>query len=250
MPIMSFIQGYDKGQSKNWSWLSAMRYPFNRKRRFREIKMSDKSSKKDTVAQSSPQQSAHAPLIESFMGLSPEISDNAYIAASAVVSGAVRIGAHASIWHNVTLRGDANYITIGEGTNIQDNSCVHIDSAHYPTIIGRHVTIGHSAIIHACTIEDTAFVGMGAIIMDGAVIKTGAMVAAGAMVTPGKIVPTGELWAGRPAKKMRALSEAEIEGLTHSANRYIEFGRAYRLGEAGGPYHYLTPRPLPPKEDT
>ena len=186
-------------------------------------------------------------IVEDFMGLSPEISKTAFIASSAVISGAVRIGDEASIWHNVTLRGDGNYITIGDGTNIQDNSCVHIDSAIHPTIIGRHVTIGHSAIIHACTLGDHSFVGMGAIVMDGAIIEAGAMVAAGAMVTPSKTVPTGELWAGRPARKMRDLNDKEIEGLKTSALRYIEFGRAYRLGKAGGPYHYFTPRPLPPK---
>ena len=189
--------------------------------------------------------SQNTPLIESFMGLSPEIDETAFIAGSAVVSGAVRIGADCSIWHNVTLRGDANYITIGAGTNIQDNSCVHIDSARYPTIIGENVTIGHSAIIHACTLQDNSFVGMGAIVMDGAIVESGAMVAAGAMVTAGKIVPSGELWAGRPAKKMRTLSPNEIEEITISAARYVEFGRAYRLGEAGGPYELFTPRPLP-----
>ena len=191
--------------------------------------------------------SQNAPLIESFMGLSPEIDETAFVAGSAVVSGAVRIEADCSIWHNVTLRGDANYITIGRGTNIQDNSCVHIDSSTYPTIIGEEVTIGHSAVIHACTLQDKSFVGMGAIVMDGAVVETGAMVAAGAMVTPGKIVPSGELWAGRPAKKMRDLNEREIKEITVSAARYIEFGRAYRLGEDGGPYHLFTPRPLPPR---
>lgn len=189
------------------------------------------------------------PIIESFMGLSPEISQSAFLASSAVISGAVRIGDDVSIWHNVTLRGDANYITIGKGTNIQDNSCVHIDSSRYPTIIGDYVTIGHSAIIHACTLGDESFVGMGAIVMDGAVIEPQAMVAAGAMVTPGKTVPSGELWAGRPAKKMRDLTKAEMAELRISALRYIEFGRAYRLGEAGGPYQYFTPRPLPPKTD-
>ena len=153
--------------------------------------MSDKFQQK-----SGAQNRADGPLIEDFMGLSPEISDTAFIAASAVISGAVRIGDDCSIWHNVTLRGDANYITVGAGTNIQDNSCVHIDSAQYPTIIGKNVTIGHSAIIHACTLGDTSFVGMGAIVMDGAVVEPGAMVAAGAMVTPGKVVPTGELWSG------------------------------------------------------
>ena len=192
--------------------------------------------------------SQNGPVIERFLGLSPEIDDTAYIASSAVVSGAVRIGRNASIWHNVTLRGDANYITIGAGTNIQDNSVVHIDSSRYPTRIGAHVTIGHSAIIHACTIEDLAFIGMGAIVMDGAVIQTGAMVAAGAMVTPGKHVPSGELWAGRPAKKMRDLTDKETQDLAISAERYVELGRAYRLGEAGGPYQLFTARPLPDDE--
>lgn len=188
------------------------------------------------------------PTIEGFLGQYPEIDETAYLASSAVISGAVRIGADSSIWHNVTLRGDANYITIGTGTNIQDNSCVHIDSGRFPTIIGDYVTIGHTAIIHACTLGDRSFVGMGAIVMDGAVIEPEAMVAAGAMVTPGKIVPTGELWAGRPAKKMRDLTEDERAALQKSADRYIEFGRAYRLGEAGGPYQHFTVRPLPPRE--
>ena len=193
--------------------------------------------------------SQNTPLIESFLGLSPDIDETAFIAGSAVVSGAVRIGADCSIWHNVTLRGDANYITIGKGTNIQDNSCVHIDSSTYPTIIGKDVTIGHSAIIHACTLQDNSFVGMGAIVMDGAVVETGAMVAAGAMVTPGKTVPSGELWAGRPAKKMRDLNEREIKEIKISAERYVELGRAYRLGEAGAPFALFSPRRLPPLDE-
>ena len=188
------------------------------------------------------------PTIEGFMGQYPEIDETAYLASSAVISGDVRIGADSSIWHNVTLRGDANYITIGTGTNIQDNSCVHIDSSRFPTIIGDYVTIGHTAIIHACTLGDRSFVGMGAIVMDGAVVEPEAMVAAGAMVTPGKRVPTGELWAGRPAKKMRDLTAEERASLQKSADRYIEFGRAYRLGKAGGPYQHFTVRPLPTQE--
>ena len=202
----------------------------------------------DKIKQNNKNAQKTGPVIEDFMGLSPEVSETAFIASSAVVSGAVRIGDDCSIWHNVTLRGDANYITIGAGTNIQDNSVVHIDSARYPTIIGAHVTIGHSAIIHACTLGDYSFVGMGAIVMDGAEIAPYAMVAAGAMVTPGTKVPSGELWAGRPAKKMRDLSKEEQENLKISALRYIEFGRAYRLGEAGGPYHYFTLHPLPNDE--
>ena len=110
--------------------------------------------------------------IAAFMDLVPEIDSNAFIAPTAAVIGAVRIGANSSVWHQVTMRGDNNYITVGENTNIQDNSCVHIDSVKLPTIIGNNVTIGHSAIIHACTIEDRGFVGMGSIVTDGAVIES------------------------------------------------------------------------------
>ena len=103
----------------------------------------------------------HQPYIAPFLELTPEIDASAFIAATAAIIGAVRIGKNSSIWHQVTVRGDNNYITIGEGTNIQDNSCVHIDSIKFPTIIGNFVTIGHSALIHACTIGDYGFVGMG-----------------------------------------------------------------------------------------
>lgn len=187
------------------------------------------------------------PYIEDFMGMTPELDDTAYIANSAALIGAVRVGADTSIWHQVTLRGDANYILIGDGTNIQDNTCVHIDSARYPTLIGNRVTIGHSAIIHACELQDSCFIGMGAIIMDGAVVESHAMVAAGALVTPGKRVPSGALWAGSPAKEMRKLTDAEIEMIDTSAERYVELGRAARLGHDGGPYTLFSPRPLPPR---
>ena len=188
------------------------------------------------------------PFIESFLGLQPEIHDTAYIASTAAVMGAVRIGAEASVWHNVTLRGDANYITIGKGTNIQDNSIVHIDAKTHPAVIGDYVTIGHGCIIHACTLEDYSFVGMGAIVLDGAVVESGAMVAAGALVPPGKRVPKGELWAGSPAKLMRELDETAQAKLRETAFNYMEFARAARLGEAGAPYRF-TPRPLPPADD-
>ena len=117
------------------------------------------------------------PYIAPFLDLVPEIEDTVFVAATAP-SGAVR-SAHSSIWHQVTVRGDNNYILIGKNTNIQDNSRVHIDGRRYPTIIGNDVTIGHSAIIHACEIGDGGFVGMGAIVMDGAVIEPGGTLAAG-----------------------------------------------------------------------
>ena len=186
------------------------------------------------------------PYIASFLELKPEIEASAFIAATAAIIGAVRIGKNSSIWHQVTVRGDNNYITIGEGTNIQDNSCVHIDSIKYPTVIGNFVTIGHSAIIHACTIGDYGFVGMGAIVMDGATIETTGMLAAGAMLTQGKTIPAGELWAGRPAKKMRDLTAEELAFNQRSAHHYIEVARAHRLGNDGAPFGNMHYRPLPP----
>ena len=192
--------------------------------------------------------SASGPTIEDYCGLSPEIDDTAYIASTAAIMGAVRIGADCSIWHNVTLRGDANYITIGKGSNIQDNSVVHIDSGTLPTVIGEYVTVGHGAIVHACTLQDRSFVGMGAIVLDGALVESGAMVAAGALVPPGKIVPSGQLWAGSPAKLMRELDEATQTKFLQTAHKYVEFGRAARLGLDGGPYSFK-PVPLPPLTD-
>ena len=189
------------------------------------------------------------PFIATFLDLVPEIEDTVFVAATAAIMGAVRIGAHSSIWHQVTVRGDNNYILIGANTNIQDNSCVHIDGRTYPTIIGNDVTIGHSAIIHACEIGDGGFIGMGAIVMDGAVIEPGGMLAAGAMLTPGKRIPSGELWAGRPAKKMRDLSEDEKQFNQKSAAHYVEVARAHRLGTAGAPFAaHMKTRPLPPRD--
>lgn len=194
-------------------------------------------------------QTNQQPYIAPFLDLLPEIEDTVFVAATAAIVGAVRIGANSSIWHQVTLRGDNNYILIGNNTNIQDNTCVHIDSRKHPTRIGDNVTIGHSAIIHACDIGEGGFVGMGAIVMDGAVIEPGGMLAAGAMLTPGKRIPTGELWAGRPAKKMRDLTAAEKTFNQQSADHYVEVARAHRLGHAGAPFgQHMQTRPLPPRD--
>ena len=185
--------------------------------------------------------------IAPFMDLFPQIDSTVFIAPTAAVIGAVRIGANSSVWHQVTIRGDNNYITIGENTNIQDNCCIHIDSVTHPTIIGSNVTIGHCALVHACTLGDHAFVGMGSIVMDGAVIESTGMLAAGAMLTPGKVIPAGELWAGRPARKMRDLGEADLKANRRSATHYVEVARAHRLGEDGAPFTDMKWRQLPPE---
>ena len=188
------------------------------------------------------------PFIAPFLGHYPEIDTSAYIAETAAIVGAVRISSNSSIWHQVTLRGDNNFITIGKGTNIQDNSCVHISSHDYPTIIGNCVNIGHCALVHACHLHDHAFVGMGSIVMDGSIIETDGMLAAGSLLTARKHIPAGELWAGRPARKMRDLSADEIADNRRIAQHYIEVGRAHRLGAAGGPFVNMHTHPLPPRD--
>ena len=188
----------------------------------------------------------NTPYIAAFLDHIPEIDNQAFIAPTAAVVGAVRIGAGSSIWYQVTIRGDNNYVIIGTGTNIQDNSCIHISSREFPTIIGDYVSVGHSALVHACKLGDHSFVGMGAIVMDGAVIESDAMLAAGAMLTQGKRIPSGELWAGRPAKKMRTLTSQDIADNRRIAKHYIEVGRAHKYGTDSAPFHDMHSHPLPP----
>ena len=165
--------------------------------------------------------------IHPFKGVSPTIHDSVFLAPTATVIGDVEIGEGTNIWFGCLVRGDMNVIRIGKRVNIQDLTVVHVDSRKYGTFIGDDVTIGHSAVIHACTLEDRCFVGMQACVMDGAVVETGAMVAAGALVTPGKRVRAGELWAGSPAKKWRDLTDRERATLTDAAGHYVELAKGY-----------------------
>ena len=166
-------------------------------------------------------------LILPWKGILPKIDKGAFIAPSAAVIGDVVIGPEVGVWFGVTIRGDMNFIRIGRRVNIQDGTVVHVDSRKYPTHIGDNVTIGHGAIIHACTLQDGCFVGMQACVMDGAVVETGAMVAAGALVPPGKVVKAGQLWAGRPAKHMRDCGEQERELITRVPPEYWALAEHY-----------------------
>lgn len=159
---------------------------------------------------------------------SPRVASTAFIAPTAVVIGDVEIGDEASLWFHVTIRGDVHSICIGSGTNIQDNSCVHVTRKTHPTVIGQGVTVGHSVTLHGCVLQDHCFVGMKACILDGAVVETGAYVAAGALIPPGKIVKTGELWAGTPARCMRPLTPQETAFISTSAKNYIQLAREYQ----------------------
>nr|WP_298684892.1 gamma carbonic anhydrase family protein [uncultured Dongia sp.] len=168
-----------------------------------------------------------------YEGVLPKIAPDAFIASTAVVIGAVEIGAEASIWFGCVLRGDSNSIRIGARTNIQDGTIIHVNheregAAGTKTVIGTDVTVGHMALLHACTVEDGAFIGMKACLMDGVVVESGGMVAAGALVTPGKRVRKGELWAGSPAKLMRPLSDKEMAYFAYSAKHYCEVAASYR----------------------
>ena len=172
------------------------------------------------------------PLILPYKGVLPKIAASAFIAPSASIIGDVEIGEKVGVWFNCTIRGDVAEIRIGERTNVQDGTTIHVTRHGHPTIIGSGVTIGHAALLHACRIEDNSFIGMGAIVMDDAIIESGSMVAAGALVTPGKRIPKGQLWAGRPAKYFRDLTEEEVAFIPISAANYVKHVEEY-LAEAG-----------------
>lgn len=167
-------------------------------------------------------------LVLPYRKILPEIDPSAFIAPGAVVIGDTVIGAESGIWFGCTVRGDVNIIRIGARTNIQDNSVIHVSSTLQGTFIGDDVTVGHMALLHACTIGNRAFIGMQACVMDGAVVEDEAMVAAGALVTPGKRVPARQLWGGRPAKFMRDLTDEDVAGFLHSARHYADLAREYR----------------------
>ena len=172
--------------------------------------------------------------IRPYRGILPTLGARAYVDPAASVIGDVVLGEDVSVWPFTVIRGDVNFVRIGDRTNIQDGTVVHVshDGPHaklggFATRIGADVTIGHKAVIHACTIEDAVLVGMGAIVLDGAVVKKHAFIGAGALVPPGKVVGEGEMWLGSPAKCARRLSEAEIEALYYSAGHYVRMKDDY-----------------------
>ncbi len=164
--------------------------------------------------------------IEPFEGALPEIHETAFIAASADVIGNVKIGKEASIWYNATLRGDINSIEIGARSNVQDNAVLHL-ADNFGVVIGEDVTIGHGAIIHACTIKDEVLVGMGACILDGAVIGERSVIGANALITGGTIIPPGSLVLGSPAKVVKELDEEAQSEVKSWATKYVKVSRKY-----------------------
>jgi carbonic anhydrase/acetyltransferase-like protein (isoleucine patch superfamily) len=162
-----------------------------------------------------------------YKGISPTVDATAWLAANATVIGDTHIGAHSTIWFGAVLRGDVNHIRIGDYTNVQDNAVIHVTTNGKPTLVGNRVTIGHAAILHACTIEDESLVGMGATVLDGVIVQTRSMVAAGSLVSPNKVVETGWLWAGVPAKPVRKLADDELAYLAWSATHYAKLSQDY-----------------------
>lgn len=152
-------------------------------------------------------------------GRIPDIHSSAFLAAGARVIGAVTLGEGASVWYNAVLRGDSDSITVGAGSNLQDNVSVHVDAGH-PVVIGRDVSVGHNAVVHGCTIGDGSLIGMGSVVLSGAVIGEGCLVAAGAVVLEGTVVPPGSLVAGVPAKVRRELTANEGASLLQNAQTY------------------------------
>ncbi len=173
-----------------------------------------------------------------YKNIMPTIGERSYIDAAACVIGDVVIGEDCSVWPMVAIRGDVNHIRIGDRTNIQDGSVLHV--THQGPLspegnaltIGSDVTVGHGAVIHACTIEDQCLIGMGSVLLDGAVVRKGAMVGAGSVVSPGKVLEGGYLYIGSPARQVRELNQKEKEFLLYSADHYVRLKDDYLAEEA------------------
>lgn len=174
--------------------------------------------------------------IRSFKGISPTLGHRTYVDPAATVIGDVALGDDVSIWPGAVLRGDVHFIRVGARSNVQDGAIVHVTHAGpyspdgFPTLIGEGVTIGHAAVIHACTIEDYCLIGMHATVLDGATVKKHGFVGAGSVVPPGKIVGEAELWLGNPAQRVRVLNDKQIEQLHYSADHYVRLKEAYLAG--------------------
>ena len=167
-------------------------------------------------------------MIKKFRGKSPVIPDSCYISESVDLIGDITLGENVSLWFGTVIRGDMHFITIGNRSNIQDNSVIHVTTDISPTRIGSEVTVGHNAIIHGATIEDRCLIGMGAIIMDDVVVGEGSIVGAGAVVPPNMIIPPRSLVVGLPANIVRQTTNEELEMIIERAQHYIDFSQKYK----------------------
>jgi carbonic anhydrase/acetyltransferase-like protein (isoleucine patch superfamily) len=163
-------------------------------------------------------------VIKAVNGKSPVFGNDCYIAENATIVGEVSMGDQCSVWFNAVIRGDVNFIKMGNKVNIQDGAVIHCTYQKYPTIIGNNVSVGHNAIVHGCTIHDNVLVGMGAIIMDNCVVESNSIIAAGAVITQNTHVEAGAIYAGVPAKKVKDISQELISGeINRIANNYVMY---------------------------
>lgn len=166
-------------------------------------------------------------MLKPYKGIFPVLGEGVFIEDSAQVIGDVRIGRDSSVWFNAVVRGDVHYIRIGDRTNVQDNSTLHVTKDTYPLVLGNDITVGHNVVLHGCTVKDRCLIGMGAIVLDNAEIGEDSIVGAGALVKEGMKVPPGSLVVGVPAKVVRELTGEEKARLLKSAQNYIEYARNY-----------------------
>jgi carbonic anhydrase/acetyltransferase-like protein (isoleucine patch superfamily) len=168
-------------------------------------------------------------IIKTINGKSPTIPDDCFVAENATIVGDVTLGTSCSVWFNAVIRGDVNFIKIGNKVNIQDGAVIHCTYQKHPTIIGNNVSIGHNAIVHGCTIEDNVLIGMGAIVMDNCIVKNNSIIAAGAVLTQNTVVPSGTIYAGVPAKKVKDMDQSDFAGeIERISNNYVLYSSWFK----------------------
>jgi len=168
-------------------------------------------------------------MITAYKGTTPKIAENAFVAPGAQIIGDVHIGAHSSVWFNCVLRGDCYHIRIGENSNIQDNTVIHVTQGQFGTIIGNYVTVGHSAVLHGCTVMDRCLIGIGAIVLDDVTVGEESFIAAGSLVTPGTKIPPRSMVMGAPAKVRRQVTDQEVARINEHWQHYVEYKSQYLL---------------------
>ncbi|WP_419869979.1 gamma carbonic anhydrase family protein [Chryseobacterium sp. CT-SW4] len=168
-------------------------------------------------------------LVKELLGITPQIGENTFLAETATIIGNVVMGKECSVWYNAVIRGDVHYIKMGNKVNVQDNAMLHCTYEKYPLTIGNNVSIGHSAIVHGCTIQDNVLIGMGSIVMDDCLIEENSIVGAGSVVTQGTHIKSGEVWGGVPARKIKDISSQLLEGeVNRIADNYVKYSSWYK----------------------
>lgn len=166
-----------------------------------------------------------------YRGIWPRVHSRAFVASTATIIGDTEVGADSGIWFGCVVRGDVNEIRIGARTNVQDLTMIHSAELGQGCYLGDDITVGHSAVLHACKVEDGALIGIQSCVMDDCIVENGAMLAAGALLPPGKIVPANEVWAGRPAKKLRDICQADLDFFKINRERYLRLAEEYKISQ-------------------